>query len=66
MSDNPKLNPKAEFTTFRQQIQSQRAQELKSNIPSDLQQVVSVSTEKGASSWFSTLPIEDHGFALRN
>ena len=65
MSDNLKLRPKAELTTFGGNlIQSQQAQELKSNLPSDLQRVASASTEKGASSWLSTLPIEDHGFAL--
>ena len=54
------IKAKSRAHNFRRQLQSQQAQELKSN----LQRVVSASTEKGASSWLSTLPIEDHGFAL--
>ena len=33
-------------------------------LPFYLQRVLSLSSEKGASSWLSILPIEDHGFAL--
>ena len=40
------------------------ASELKAKLPSDLQRAVTASTEKGASSWFSTLPIKEHEFAL--
>ena len=59
------IKAKSRAHNFRRgQLQSQQAQELKSNLPSDLQRVVSASTEKGASSWLSTLPIQDHGFAL--
>jgi len=47
------------------QLQSKQAQELKSTLPSDLERVVTASSsEKGASSWLSALPIDEHGFAL--
>ena len=46
------------------QLQSKQAQELKSTLPSDLERVVTTSSEKGASSWLSALPIDEHGFAL--
>ena len=43
------IKTKSRAHNFRRQLQSQQAQELKSNLPSDLQRVVSASTEKGAS-----------------
>ena len=42
----------------------QVASALKDNLPTDLKRAVTVSAEKGGSSWLSTLPIEEHGFAL--
>ena len=42
------IKAKSRAHNFRRQLQSQQAQELKSNLPSDLQRVVSASTEKGA------------------
>ena len=33
-------------------------------MPSSLQRSMSLAAEKGASTWLSTLPIEEHGFAL--
>jgi len=33
-------------------------------IPPNLQQILTLSSEKGASSWLFVLQIEDHGFAL--
>ena len=44
--------------------QSQAAAELKDKLPDSLQRAISLSTEKGSSSWLSTLPIAEHGFAL--
>ena len=50
--------------TERKQRESLAATELKDRLPGDLQRALTVSSEKGASSWLSTLPIEEHGFAL--
>ena len=33
-------------------------------LPADLHRIVSLSREKGTSSWLSILPIEEHGFAF--
>ena len=38
--------------------------ELIPQLPASLRRVVSLSSEKGVSSWLSVLPIEEHGFAL--
>ena len=56
---------KAEVVTLRRQHQSDRAAELKSSLPSNLQRILSYAVETGASSWLTgALPIEEHGFAL--
>ena len=34
------------------------------SLPSDLKHMISLLSEKGASSWLSSLPVEEHGFAL--
>ena len=49
---------------FCRQQQYTAAVELKAKLPSRLQRAIDVSSEKGASSWLSTLPIAEHGFAL--
>ena len=49
---------------LRRQYESLIATELKAKLPNDLQRAVTASTERGASSWLSTLPIGEHGFAL--
>ena len=33
-------------------------------LPDDLHHIVQLSSEKGASSWLSVLPIQEHGFVL--
>ena len=48
----------------KKQRQSQAAVELKDKLPNSLQRAISLSIEKGSSSWLSTLPIAEHGFAL--
>lgn len=50
--------------TFRPQQQTRTAAEVKAKLPSHLQRAIDVSSEKGASSWLSALPIAEHGFAL--
>ena len=44
--------------------QSQAAAEVKDKLPTSMQRAMSLSTEKGSSSWLSALPIAEHGFAL--
>ena len=55
---------KKESVKAKKQRQSQAAAELKDKLPTSLQRVISLSTEKGSSSWLSMLPIAEHGFAL--
>ena len=40
------------------------ATELKATLSSKLKRTLTVSSEKGASSWLNTLPVAEHGFAL--
>lgn len=40
------------------------ATELKTELPNNLQRSMTACIEKGASSWLSTLPIEENGFTL--
>ena len=55
---------KTEERQSRQQHQSTHARQLHFRLPRHLQRAVELCSEKGASSWLSVLPIEDHGFAL--
>ena len=48
----------------RRLLQSSNADEVKAKLPRHLQRAMELGSEKGASSWLSALPIEDHGFAL--
>lgn len=57
------LRIKKESVKVKKHHQSQAAAEL-DNLPTNLQRATSLSSEKGSSSWLSTLPITDHGFAL--
>lgn len=41
-----------------------RAEAIVKSIPSTQQRAVSLAQERGSSSWLTTLPIEEHGFAL--
>ena len=63
MSDNLKLNPKAELATFGDNSNLSKLKSLNPTCPATFNEL-SASTKKGASSWLSTLPIDDHGFAL--
>ena len=64
--DIPKLQHKVkkEARNIRYKKEQQSAADLAAKIPSHLQRALNASSEKGASSWLSTLPIEEHGFAL--
>ena len=47
-----------------QQHHSNTGTERKVKLPRQLQRAMDLGSEKGASSWLSALPIEDHGFTL--
>ena len=48
----------------RRQQQSGNAASLYPQLPQDLQRAVDAAKERGASNWLTTLPIDEHGFAL--
>lgn len=58
------LRARKDTRTLCRQQEATAAAELKDKLPSNLQKALTVSAEKGASSWLSTLPIEEHGFTL--
>ena len=58
------LRARKDTRTLCRQQEAKAAAELKDKLPSNLQKALTVSAEKGASSWLSTLPIEEHGFTL--
>ena len=56
---------KAEVVALKQRnLWSTKASELKSNLPAELQRILSDATETGASSWLTVLPLQEHSFAL--
>ena len=55
---------KAEVRRLKQQRQAATATQLRARLPRHLQRAMELGSEKGASSWLSALPIEEHGFAL--
>ena len=50
--------------TVRRLAQCNKTTQLKTKLPRHLQRAMELCSEKGASSWLSCLPIEEHGFAL--
>ena len=55
---------KSEVVSVNCQTQVDIAASLHQSLPVDLQRILSLSSEKGASSWLSVLPMNEHGFAL--
>ena len=55
---------KADVIALRHRQLVCKQSELTPQLPASLRRIVSLSSEKGASSWLSVLPIEEHGFAL--
>ena len=49
---------------FHRQHEARTAEDLKQNLPAKLQSALSICSDKGVSSWFSALPISEHGMAL--
>ena len=58
------LTAKSEVRFTKKSISTEAASLLKERLPSDLQRAIDLAAEKGASSWLTTLPIEDHRFTL--
>ena len=46
------------------QLDARAANNMKEHLPSKLRKAITSSSEKGALSWISALPISEHGFAL--
>ena len=55
---------KAEVIASKRQASEERAASVCDSLPSDLKWMICLLSEKGASSWLSALPVEEHGFAL--
>ena len=58
------LLQKSTVRSFKQQHYSRNSSDLQQQLTSSLQLAVNLATEKGASSWLTTLPLEEYGFAL--
>ena len=58
------IRAKNNTRSLRRQHETSAAAALKARLLHHLQRAMTASTEKGASIWLSTLPIEEHGFAL--
>ena len=58
------MKSKNNARTLRRQLERTAATELQGKLPTRLQRAMIASTEKGASSWLSSLPIDEHGFSL--
>ena len=55
---------KARLCSHRRNQQKEEAKNLQDQVPSTLQCSMELSQEKGASAWLTSVPIDDHGFAL--
>ena len=55
---------KSEVVPATHQAQADFAASLHQSLSADLQRIMALSSEKGASSWPSALPVDEHGFAL--
>ena len=55
---------KSEVVRATHQAQADFAASLHQSLSANLQRIMALSSEKGASSWLSALPVNEHGFAL--
>ena len=55
---------KKEMSRGRRTHQQEEATTLKESIPATLQKAMELASEKGATSWLTAVPIEEHGFTL--
>ena len=58
------LLQKSTVRSLKQQCYSRNSSDLHQQLSPSLQLAVNLATEKGASSWLTTLPLEEYGFAL--
>ena len=58
------LLQKSAVRSYEQDCYSRNSSDLHQQLSSSLQLAVNLATEKGASSWLTTLPLEEYGFAL--
>ncbi len=58
------LSTKREVLQTKRNQANQQAKDLKQHLPYTLRRTMDLATEKGASSWLTTWPIEDLGFSL--
>ena len=61
---NDQQRAKQSTHRINRQLINTTAEHLKSKMNSQLARVVTLASEKGASSWLTALPIDEHGFAL--
>ena len=59
------LLQKSAICSCKQDCYSRKSSDLHPQLSSLLQLAVDLATEKGASCWLSTLPLEEYGFALQ-
>ena len=55
---------KARYRSHKRAKQKEDARTVQSQLPNSLKRCMELSQERGASTWLTALPIEDHGFAL--
>lgn len=58
------MDAKTDVHRLRRLQSDQRAADLKQNLSDPLKRSLDLASEKGASSWLTTLPIEEYGFTL--
>ena len=58
------LLQKSTVRSFKQQCYSRNSSDFHQQLSPSLQLAVNLATKKGASSWLTTLPLEEYGFAL--
>ena len=63
-TDMEQEKARREMRKMKRQQQKRMADELYEDLPADLRKAMTLAKEKGASSWLTPLPIEEHGFEL--
>ena len=61
---NSQLTLKQEEKSRRRNVSSAEAVAVKESLSSEMQRILSLASEKGASAWLTCLPIEEFGFSL--
>jgi len=58
------LRLKKETSKHHREKQQEEAIALRQTLPASLQKSLELASEKGASAWLTTIPLEEHGFSL--